>query len=103
MSTDVTTYTHARQNLKRVFDGVCENHEPTIITRKDGQHIVVMSLEDYRGWEETNYLLKSPKNARRLMDAVERDQRGDHERSFETTATLRTELESSISGSEEDP
>ena len=92
MTTDVTTYTQARQNLKRVFDEVCESHEPTIITRKDGHHVVVMSLEDYRGWEETNYLLKSPENAKRLLTAIEKDRRGEHDRRFETMQALRVEL-----------
>ena len=92
MTTDVTTYTQARQNLKRVFDEVCESHEPTIITRKDGHHVVVMSLEDYRGWEETNYLLKSPENAKRLLAAIEKDRRGEHDRRFETVEALRAEL-----------
>lgn len=92
MTTDVTTYTQARQNLKRVFDEVCESHEPTIITRKDGRHIVVMSLEDYRGWEETNYLLKSPENARRLLLAIEKDRRGEYDQRFESLEALRAEL-----------
>lgn len=36
----------------------------------------LMSTEDYAAWQETNYLLRSPANARRLMEAVARDQAG---------------------------
>lgn len=67
---DAITYTSARQNLSKTMDRVCSNHEPIIITRTGKQSVVMMSLEDYNSLEETAYLLKSPKNARRLLESI---------------------------------
>lgn len=64
------SYTSARSNLAKTMDQVCNDHVPVAITRK-GQGVVVMiSMDDYQALEETAYLLRSPKNARRLMNAV---------------------------------
>ena len=49
---------------------VCEDHAPIIITRNRDQAVVMMSLEDFEALEETAYLLKSPKNAKRIMSAI---------------------------------
>jgi antitoxin YefM len=49
---------------------VCDDHSPVIITRKTAQPVVMMSLEDFEALEETAYLLRSPKNARRLLESV---------------------------------
>ncbi len=67
---DAITYSAARANLARTMDRVCHDHEPLIITRSGEQSVVMLSLEDYRSLEETAYLLRSPVNARRLLDAV---------------------------------
>ncbi|MCY1383757.1 Antitoxin YefM [compost metagenome] len=52
------------------MDRVCEDHEPLIITRNGQQSVVMISLEDYQALEETAYLLRAPRNARRLLEAV---------------------------------
>jgi antitoxin YefM len=49
---------------------VCANHEPMIITRNGEPSVVMVSLDDFKALEETAYLLRSPRNARRLMDAI---------------------------------
>jgi antitoxin YefM len=67
---DAITYTAARAKLADTMDRVCEDHEPIIITRNGEQAVVMMSLEDYKALEETAYLLRSPKNARRLLEAI---------------------------------
>lgn len=68
---DAITYTAARANLADTMDKVCEDHEPVIITRNGSeQAVVMMSLEDYKALEETAYLLRSPKNARRLFESI---------------------------------
>ena len=67
---DAITYTTARANLADTMDRVCEDHEPITITRNRQQSVVMMSLEDFKALEETAYLLRSPKNARRLLEAV---------------------------------
>jgi antitoxin YefM len=64
------TYTAARENLASTMDGVCINHDPVIITRNRDQAVVMMSLEDYESLQETAYLLRSPANARRLLDSI---------------------------------
>lgn len=67
---DAISYTAARQNLAKTMDKVCLDHEPIIITRNNEQSVVMMSLEDYKALEETSYLLRSPKNARRLLESI---------------------------------
>jgi antitoxin YefM len=64
------TYSEAREKLATTMDKVCEDHAPIIITRKNSQSVVMMSLDDYQALEETAYLLRSPKNARRLLESV---------------------------------
>ena len=64
------TYTNARQNLAKTMERVCKDHSPVIITRKTNDSVVIMSLEDYESLEETAYLLRSPKNTRRLIESI---------------------------------
>ena len=63
-------YTTAQANLANIFRQVCENHEPVIITREMEEAVVVISLEDYNSLEETAYLLRSPANAKRLLESI---------------------------------
>ena len=80
---DAITYTKARATLAQTIDSVCENHEPVIITKKNDRSVVLLSLEDYQALEETSYLLRNPKNARRLLDSVnELDAGGGTERTL---------------------
>ena len=67
---DTITYTSARGNLAKTMKKVCDDHSPVVITRKTAQPVVMMSLEDYQALEETAYLLRSPKNARRLLESL---------------------------------
>ena len=64
------SYTAARENLASTMDKVCDDHAPIIITRNRDQAVVMMSLEDFEALEETAYLLKSPKNAKRILSAI---------------------------------
>ncbi|MBF0193887.1 MAG: type II toxin-antitoxin system prevent-host-death family antitoxin [Magnetococcales bacterium] len=64
-----TTYSSFRGALKSWFDQVCNNHEPLLVTRKTGEDIVILSYSDYSALEETAYLLRSPKNAQRILNA----------------------------------
>ena len=70
------TYSHARENLARTISSVCENHDPVIITKKGTKAVVMISLEDFESIQETNYLLRSPKNARRLLESIEQLESG---------------------------
>lgn len=67
---DVITYTAARANLADTMNRVCEDHEPVIITRNNEQAVVMMSLDDFKALEETSFLLRCPKNARRLLESI---------------------------------
>ena len=67
----VTSYSELRRNLAATLDSVVNDHTPVIITRDRGKPAaVLMSLEDYASFEETRYLLSSPRNAERLLSAI---------------------------------
>lgn len=63
-------FSEARSNLKAVFDRVVEDADVTIITRRDAEDVVVMSLAEWNSWQETEYLAASPANARRLDESL---------------------------------
>lgn len=65
----------ARSRLFPLIHQVNDDHLPVRINSKGGD-AVLMSAEDFDSWQETIYLLRSPANARRLMEAVERDKSG---------------------------
>jgi len=73
---DAISYTAARQSLAKTMEKVCDDHEPVIITRKSERSVVLLSLEDYQSLEETAFLLRSPKNVRRLMESIEQLETG---------------------------
>jgi antitoxin YefM len=66
-----TSFTKLRKNLAAEIDSVNNDHEPIIITREGGKpSAVLMSLEDFASWQETDYLLRSPANAARLLQSI---------------------------------
>ena len=67
---DTLTYSEARSKLANTMDRVCDDHAPIVITRKNSQSVVMMSLDDFQALEETAYLLRSPKNAKRLVESI---------------------------------
>ena len=67
---EAITYTTARQNLAKTMDKVCDDRSPIIVTRKSSNSVVIMSLADYESLEETAYLLRSPKNTKRLLESI---------------------------------
>ena len=66
------SYSEIRQNLKTSFDKVCYDHEPLLVTRKNGENVVVISEDDFRSLQETAYLCQSPRNLERLLQALGR-------------------------------
>lgn len=64
------SYTAARANLAKTMENVCNDHAPVIITRKSESPVVMMSLDDYESMQETTYLLRSPNNARVLLESI---------------------------------
>ena len=69
-SMNAISYTAARENLASTMDRVCTDHTPVIITRNRDQSVVMLSLEDFESLEETAYLIRSPANAKRLLEAI---------------------------------
>ena len=76
---DVITYTDARGSLKDVMDRAIHDREPVVITRRRGEAAVLISLEEYNSIQETLHLLRSPRNAQRLMDSIARLEAGEGE------------------------
>lgn len=70
------TASEARQNLFPLIEQVNEDHAPVHITSRKG-NAVLMSEEDYSSWTETMHLLRSPKNARRLLDSIAEAEAGE--------------------------
>ncbi len=66
------SYTAVRSNLAKTMESICDDHEPVVITRKNERSVVMLSLEDYQALEETAYLLRSPKNMKRLIESISR-------------------------------
>ena len=66
------SYTESRANFAKVLDDVVDNCEETIITRVGHEPVVIVSLAEYESLKETAHLLRSPINARRLLDSIER-------------------------------
>lgn len=65
-----TTYTEFRQNLAGYMDDVVASRTPLLVTRQGHKNVVVMSEEEFAGWEETVHLLRSPANAARLLASI---------------------------------
>jgi antitoxin YefM len=67
---DTMSYSLFRSHLASTLDKVNDDHKPVLITRQNGKPAIVMSLEDFKAYEETAYLMASPKNAERLNEAI---------------------------------
>jgi antitoxin YefM len=85
-----TSYTDARANLAALCDKVSQSREPVIIRRRGAQDVALIDAAELRSLTETAHLLRSPKNAQRLITALLRA-RGKKLPS-ETLETLRREL-----------
>ena len=70
------TYTEARETLAETIRRVCRDHDPVVIPRKRENSVVRISQEDYDSLTETAYLLRSPKNARRILDSIKELEEG---------------------------
>lgn len=67
-----TTYTQARANLAKLFDEVSYNQETVIINRRGKEDVALISATELESLFETAHLLRSPKNAARLLKALNR-------------------------------
>jgi antitoxin YefM len=67
-----TSYTHLRQSLASVLDRVANDREIVIVRRKGDKKVALIPADELAGLLETAYLLRSPKNAQRLLAALRR-------------------------------
>jgi antitoxin YefM len=72
-----TTYTKARTNLARLLDEVAENRETVMIRRRTGEAVAMIAASELSSLTETAHLLSSPRNAERLLAAMERAKAGE--------------------------
>ncbi len=75
--THETTYSNARAHLAALMDQVTDTREPIVIRRRGAEPVALVAADELAGWMETAYLLRSPKNARRLLDANQRAAAGE--------------------------
>lgn len=85
-----TTYTDARANLAKLCDQVTADLDVAIITRRGAEDVALISASELSGILETAHLLRSPKNADRLLTALRRARKGAGKP--QTPASLRQEL-----------
>jgi antitoxin YefM len=84
------TYSYLRENLAEVWDDVESTQEPVIVTRKGHQDLAILPAEELAGLRETAHLLRSPRNARRLIEALGRAHDGEGVKT--TMDALRADL-----------
>ena len=75
----VVTYTEARNNFKSILDRVAEDADYTVISRRDAEDAVVMSLEYFNAIQETLHLLSTPANVKHLERSIAQDRKGEIE------------------------
>ncbi len=64
------SYSYARENLKEVIDRAIDDRMPIAVTRQRGEGAVIVSASDWASIQETMYLLRSPANARELLESI---------------------------------
>jgi antitoxin YefM len=85
-----TTYSHLRENLADIWNAVENSQEPVIVERRGHQALAILPAEELEGLRETAHLLRSPRNAARLLTALQRALRGQTKSI--SLEQLRTEL-----------
>jgi len=73
---DAITYTDLRQNLKTYMDKVIQDNAPLIVTRKNNENVVLLSVAEYSSLIETNYLLSNEANADHLKKSIAQHKSG---------------------------
>jgi len=84
------TYSYARQNLAKILRDAEDRQEPVIITRRGHEDMALIPADELRSLEESAHLLRSPKNAQRLLHALQRALEKDGVP--ETPESLRSQL-----------
>ena len=74
-----TNYTQARENLASLLDRIENENTMAVIKRRGHKDIAMLAADELSSLLETLYLLRSPANARRLLDAIEESKKWDRE------------------------
>ena len=85
-----TTYTNARANFAGLCDEVTENREIVVIRRRKGSNVAMIAADELQSLLESVHLMRSPKNAERLLSALERALKGSEKAS--SLKSLRAEV-----------
>jgi antitoxin YefM len=85
-----TTYTNLREKLASILDQVVEDQEIVIVRRRRSKDVALIPAAELAGLMETAHLLRSPKNAQRLLTAMRRAERGQGKP--ESLSSLRREM-----------
>ena len=91
-----TSYTHLRERLASFLKAVAEHQEVVIVRRKDAKDVALVPAGELAGLMETTHLLRSPRNAKRLLAALRRAKRGGSK--HESFEKLRREMGLASSG-----
>ena len=92
-----TTYTSLRENLASILDQVVDQQETVIVRRRGSRDVALIPARELAGLMETAHLLRAPENARRLLSALNRAERGRGKSA--TVAELRREIPGGKAGS----
>ena len=84
------SYSHLRENLAEIWDQVEDTQEPVIVKRRGHQDMAILPADELESLRETAHLLRSPKNARRLLEAIARALTGEGQAT--SPDRLRTQL-----------
>ena len=72
----VVNFTEARNNLKAIFDDVYHNSDEVIVNRKNGENVVIISLDQFNAMNETEYLMRSANNKKHILDSLKELEEG---------------------------
>lgn len=84
------SYSHLRENLAEIWDEVEATQEPLIVKRRGHADLALIPADELESLRETAHLVRSPANARRLLEALARAYEGHTEEADH--ATLRAEV-----------
>lgn len=72
----VVNFTEARNNLKSIFDDVYHNSDEIIVNRKNGENVVIISLDQFNAMNETEYLMRSANNKKHILASLKELEEG---------------------------
>lgn len=86
------SYSHARENLATVWDGIEDSRDEVILRRRGHEEMAMLPAQELRSLQETAHLLRSPANAVRLLGALTRSRKGEGAESFASIDELAREI-----------